>query len=84
LEQRNIDEARQKFHSLLSRYRSEKEMIKEKARLQLIEGLRKEGISGSAVEPELEGRELWEKENGKLDRSYQARLEDIKKELRSL
>ena len=84
LEQRNIDEARQKFHSLLSRYRSEKEMIKEKARLQLIEGLRKDGISGSAVEPELEGRELWEKENGKLDRSYQARLEDIKKELRSL
>ena len=84
LEQRNIDEARQEFRSLLSRYQREKEKIKEKVRLQLIERLRKEGIYGSAVEPKFEGNELWDKENEKLDHAYRIKLEEIKKELRTL
>jgi hypothetical protein len=84
LEQRNIHEAKQKFRYLLSQYQGEKEKVKEKARLQLIEGLRKDGIYGSAVEPKLEGSELWKKENEKLDYSYKMKLEEIKEPLRGL
>jgi hypothetical protein len=46
--------------------------------------LRKDGISGSAVEPKLEGSELWKKEIEKLDQSYRMKLEEIKKALGSL
>jgi len=82
LEQRNIDEAKHGFRSLFSRYQREKEKIKEKVRLQLIEDLRKDGISGSAVEPKFEGSKLWEKENEGLDHSFKIALEEIKDQLR--
>ncbi len=82
LEQSNIDEAKQAFRSLLSRYQREKEKIKEKVRLQLIEDLRKDGIGGSAVEPTVEGNELWEKENEGLNHSFKMALEKIKEQLR--
>ena len=81
-EQRNIAETRQEFCSLLSRYQSKREKIKEKAKLQLIEGLRKDGISGSAVEPNLERNELWEKENEELSHSFKTALEQIKAQLK--
>jgi hypothetical protein len=84
LEQRNIDEVKQKFRSLLSEYQGEKEKLKEKTKLQLIESLRKDGIYGSAVEPKLEGSELWKKENEKLSQSYKMKLKAIKEPLRGL
>jgi len=82
-EQRSLAETRREFRSLLSRYQSERKKIEEKARLQLIEGLRKDGISGSAVEPNLEGNELWEKENEALSHSFKIALEEIKQQLRA-
>jgi len=84
LKGRSIAEIRQQFHHLLSRYQGEKEMNKEKMRVQLIEALRKDGIYGSAVEPKLEGTELWRKENERLDRSYLIKLVEIKEQLRRL
>jgi hypothetical protein len=84
LKRRSIDEVKQKFHSLLSQYLSEKEKVKEKVRAQFTEALRKDGIYGSAVEPKLEGGELWKKENEKLDHSYGVKLEEIKEQLRAL
>jgi len=84
LEQRDIDEVKQKFHHLLSQYQGEKEKVKEKAKLQLIEILGNDGIRGNAVEPKLEGGELWEKENEKLAYSYKMKLEEIKEQLRGL
>jgi hypothetical protein len=84
LEQRDIHEVKQKFRNLLSQYQGEKEKVKEKARLQLIEGLRKDGIYESAVEPKLEGSELWKKENESLNCSYQIKLDEIKEQLRRL
>ena len=51
---------------------------------QLIEALRKDGIYGSAVEPKLEGGELWKKEDETLGRSYQTKLDEIKEQLRRL
>lgn len=82
--QRNIDEVKQKFRHLLSQYQGEKEKGKEKVRGQFIEALRKNGISGSAVEPKFEGGELWKKEKEKLDQSYRLKLEEIKEQLRGL
>ena len=84
LKQRSMDEVKQKFYSLLSQYQSEKEKVKEKVRVQLIEDLRKEGIHGSAVEPKLEGSGLWKKEIEKLDHSYKTKLEEIKEQLKVL
>jgi len=49
-----------------------------------MEALKKDGIYGSAVEPKLEGSELWKKENETLDQSYRMKLEEIKQQLRVL
>ncbi|MCJ7784137.1 MAG: hypothetical protein MUP41_09395, partial [Desulfobacterales bacterium] len=66
LEERRFAEVKQRFHHLLSQYQREKEKVKEEARVQFTEALRKDGIYGSAVEPKLEGGELWKKETEKL------------------
>ncbi len=79
---KNIAEARQRLGLLLSQYHDEKEEIRKKAGAQLIEALRKDGIWGSAVEPNLEGSELWKKENETLDRSYSIKLDEIKEQLK--
>jgi hypothetical protein len=84
LGKRNIDEVKQKFHRLVSQYQGEKEKVKEKVKAQRREVLKKEGIYGSAVEPNLEGSELWKKEEEKLDQSYRTKLEEIKEQLRGL
>ena len=84
LKQRSINEVKGKFYSLLSQYHEEKENAKEEVTIQFTEALRKDGISGSAVEPKLEGSELWKKEIEKLDQSYRMKLEEIKKALGSL
>ncbi|HYA90289.1 MAG TPA: hypothetical protein VEK32_02190 [Thermodesulfobacteriota bacterium] len=83
LGQRNIDEVKQEFYRLVSRYQQEKEKVEEKVKAQRREVLRKDGIYGSAVEPKLEGDELWEKENEKLDH-YKMTLDEIKERLRGL
>jgi len=84
LKRRSIDEVKQKFNHLLAQYQREKEKVKEKVRAQFTEALRKDGIYGSAVEPKIEGGELWKKENEKLDHSYKMKLEEIKHQLRAL
>jgi hypothetical protein len=84
LKQRSIDGIKQKFHSLLSQYLSEKEKVKEKVKVQFAEALRKDSIYGSALEPQIEGCELWKKEIEKLSHSYRVKLEEIKEQLRGL
>jgi len=84
LKEREIAETRQAFHHLLSRYQTEKEKLKEEVRVQLIETLRKEGIYGSAVEPNLDGSELWKKENEKLIQFYGVKLDEIRQQLKVL
>jgi hypothetical protein len=82
LKEGSIAEAKQKFRHLLSQYQGEKEKVKEKVGDQLMEALKKDGIWGSAVEPKLEGSELWKKENENLGKSYKLKLEEIKQQLR--
>ena len=84
LKGRNLDELKHKFHYLLSQYQVVKGTIKEEVRVQFTKDLRRDGIYGSAVEPKLEGGELWKKENEKLDLSYKAKLGEIKEQLRVL
>jgi hypothetical protein len=82
LKERSIAEIKQEFRHLFSQYQKEKEKVREKVGVQLIEALEKDGIWGSAVEPKLEGSELWKKENENLDQSYRRKLEEIKQQLR--
>lgn len=84
LKRRSIDEVKQKFNHLLAQYQREKEQVKEKVRAQFTEALRKDSIYGSAVEPNLEGGELWKKENEKLDQIYKVKLEEIKEQFKVL
>jgi hypothetical protein len=82
LKEREPQELKQKFFRLLSQYQKEKEKVKEEVRIQLTEVLRKDGIYGNAVEPKIEGGELWKKEQEKLDHPYRTKLEEIKEQLR--
>ncbi len=82
LGQKNIGEVKQKFFSLVSQYQEEKERIKQKMKARWGEILRKEGIYGSAVEPNPEEDEVGRKENEKVDHSYTARLDEIKAQLK--
>ena len=81
---RGTNEVTQKLRHLLSQYRTEKEKVKQEVKVQSIEGLRREGIYGSSVEPNIEVSEIWKKESEKLDHSYRMKLEEIKEQLRSL
>ena len=84
LKGKSIAEVEQRFNRLFSQYQREKDEAKEKTGVQLVEALKKGGIWGSAVEPKLEGSELWKKENETLDRSYLIKLDEIKEQLRRL
>jgi hypothetical protein len=84
LKSRNIDEVKRKLHPLLSQYRIEKEEAQHRVKVQLAKALRKAGIDGSAVEPNIEVSELWKKELAKLDHLYGIKMEEIKEQLRAL
>lgn len=84
LKERRIGEIKQKFRQLLSQYRTEKEKTREETKARLIEALRKEGIYGSAVVPNLEASELWKTEKERLNQPYRIKLEAIRQQLRFL
>lgn len=84
LKHRNLDEMRERFDVLLSLYRGEMEEMKKRVRIQLMEILSKGHISGSAVEPKLEGSELYKKERERLDQTYRVKLEELKEKLKTL
>ena len=84
LKHRDVDDVKQKLHDLFSEYQREKEKVKKEVRAQSAEALRKEGIYGSAVEPNIEDGKLWKKELEKLDHLYGPNLEEIRQQLRVL
>ena len=79
-----VDEVKRKLHHLLSQYRIEKEEAQHRVKVQWVEAFRKTGIDGSAVEPNIEVSELWERESGIMDRLYGIKLKEIKEQLRAL
>jgi hypothetical protein len=84
LKNRGADEVKKKFHDLLSQYRREKEKVKQEVKTQSVEALRREGIYGSAVDPNIEKGQLLKKELGKLDHPYEVKLKELKDQLRIL
>lgn len=84
LKERSLDKIKQRFDTLLSLYREEIEELKKRVRVQLMEILRKEHISGSAMEPNVERSELYKKERERLDQTYQVRLQELKEKLKTL
>ncbi len=84
LKARKVSEIKQRFQQLLSQYRTEKEKAREEMRARLNEALRKEGIHGSAVVPNLEASEFWKNEKERLDQPYRMKLEAIRQQLRCL
>lgn len=79
-----LEEIVQRFRQLSSQYREEIEKIKQENRTQLVEALKREGIAGSAIEPNVEGDLLWKEAVEKLDHLYGEKLEQIRKQLRNL
>jgi len=80
----HLEEVLERFHHLFSQYREEMEKTRHDVRTQLAEGLKREGIEGSAIEPNVEGNPLWKEAVEKLDHLYGAKLEEIRKQLRNL
>jgi hypothetical protein len=84
LKQRSVDELKQKHQQLTSQYETEKEQLKENIRAQLAGTLKKDGIEGSAVEPNIEWSPLWKKAKKNLDELTGGKLKEIKEELKNL
>lgn len=84
LKGRSLDEIRMRFQRLLSKYQEERQRLKEKLSTQLEKAFKEKGIYGSAVEPNFEKSDLWEKENEKLIHSYQEELGRIKEGLKQI
>jgi hypothetical protein len=71
-----------KLNHLLSQYRKEKEEVKQGIRGQSEEALRREGIYGSAVEPNIENDQIWKENLENLNQIYNRKLKDLKDQLR--
>ncbi len=84
LKSRRIDELKEKHHHLFSQYQREKEAVQHRVKMELIESLRGIGIEGDAVDPNIEGSDIWKNENEKLDFSYRIKLGEIKEQLSGL
>ncbi len=83
LKHRTMDEIKGEFRNLLIQYEKEKGEIEQEIRTQSVEALRKDGIDGDAVDPNVEKSLRWEKENKRLDQSYRIKLEALKEKLRA-
>ena len=80
---RSLENVKQEFRRLLSEYRRGKEEGKQEAQSRMAEILSREGIAGSAVEPNAERSDLWKENLKRLDLRYGKDLEKIKNELRT-
>lgn len=84
LKHRPIDEMKQDFRKLITQFQSEREKVEQEVRLQLLEGLRREGFSGDALEPNLDVSDLWRKASVELNQKYRVKLEEMKELLKTL
>ncbi len=84
LKRRGLEKMKERFDDLLYHYQEAREEMKKRVKVQLMEILKKEHISGSAVDPKVEGNEIYKEESERLDQTYMGKLEELKKELRTL
>ncbi len=73
-----------KTRELAEKYQKEEEKEKQKVRKGLLSNLEKLGISGSAVEPKVEGSQAWKVALAKLNSKFEGELRDLKERLSQL
>jgi len=83
LKGQEMQEVRMKLDHLLSQYQEEREKVDQEMKGQLEEALRSEGIYGSAVEPNVENDPIRKENLENLKQFYDAKLEDLKDQLRT-
>jgi len=81
---RDLTEMKEKFEKFINAYHSEIDQARERMSLQLAGELKEEGISGDAVEPNVQESKGWQNLLDSVNRSHQGRLDEIKEALRKL
>jgi len=71
----------QKMKDLIQRYRQEKSRKYSKAEKDLLTKLDRQGISGSAVQPKVEGSPEWEEALAKFKPAFERELDQLRKEI---
>jgi len=84
LKRQPMDEIKIEFRELFTQYQQERNEIKQKVASQLLDDLKKKGIAGDAVEPNVEGSSLLKGESLRLSQKFYSRLEGIKEKIRIL
>jgi hypothetical protein len=74
----------EKMRELIEVYRKRKQKDYQKTGRDLLTELERQGISGSAVQPKIEGSREWEEAIAKLRPTFEAQLHGLKKELGSI
>jgi len=75
---------REKFQLLVSEYQVERKKTERDIERQIIEDLRKEGFSGTAVVPRLEGNPRWRERTQAINAFFHKRVEEIRVALKQL
>ncbi len=73
---------KKKVQALFRAYHEESESARQRLSLGLTEALREEKIYGDAVSPNVEGNDRWKQTLDGVSRSYEGRLEEIRKAMR--
>ncbi len=81
---KDLPDIKTRVHALFTSYRDEIERARQRAILGLTEALREEKIYGDAVLPNVEENDRWKQTLDGLSRSYEGRLEEIKRALKKL
>jgi hypothetical protein len=84
IKNQDLHPIRQEFQSLSTAYHEEKEKARQKMGLHLAEILKKAGIYGDAIVPNVEGNDHWKEVLDSLNHSYSGKLEEIKEALKKL
>jgi preprotein translocase subunit Sec63 len=82
--QENSKNIIKKMWDLIEGYRKREQKEYQKTEGDLLRKLERQGISGSAVQPKIEGSREWEEATAKFRLTFEARLHVLKKELGSI
>jgi len=84
LTNRALDEVKEALQKLRLQYQSEKDRLKQEERNRRLEALRRAGLSGDALEPNIETSVEWSKALTALNQKYELQLRELKDRLRVL
>ncbi len=79
-----VSDLTEKFQLLVSEYQVERKKTEQDIERQAIEELRSEGISGTAVVPQLEGNPKWKECTQAMNAFFRKRVEEVQEALEQL